>query len=92
MKFIIGVVTFAAAQLQIRNLRLTGPDYNMLSGKVAVQIKDSEKDKITDTKFILGFVVLGISVIGSAAFVIRRMRKTVYNYLKSTDSILDGNF
>lgn len=70
MKLLICVVTFAATQLQIKNLRLTGPDYEMLSARVPRQISDSKDLPTTAARFSLGYLIIGASLFGSVAFLV----------------------
>ena len=68
MKFITGVATFAASQLQITNLRVRGPEFKTFNEKLITQIKDSKNEMTLKAKFVLSFLILGVSVIGYSAF------------------------
>ncbi len=74
MKLIICVATFAAAQLQIKNLRLTEPDYNTLSARIPLRISHSEIAMTAVTKFSLSYLI-----IGSAIFLIGKKLRASQN-------------
>lgn len=84
MKLIICVVTFAAAQLQVKNLRLREPAYNMLSETVTLQNNPSENTTTAAEGFSLSYLILGLSVIGSALFLIGKKLRTSQNQLATT--------
>ena len=79
MKLIICVVTFAAAQLQIKNLRLTEPDYNMLSARIPLRNSHSEIATTVAPRFSLSYLIIGTSIIGSAAFLIGKKLRASQN-------------
>lgn len=84
MKLIICVVTFAAAQLQVKNLRLREPAYAMLSETIPLQINPLENTTTTAERFSLSFLILGLSVIGSAVFLIGKKLRTSHNQFATT--------
>lgn len=84
MKVLIYVVTFAAAQLQIKNLRLIGPDYDMLSARIPRQIRHSENATTATTRFSLSYFIIGTSIIGSVAFLIGKKLRASQNRFATT--------